>query len=250
MKKTFLALLLATAALTTTSSFADTPAQIAADYRKQAALAVERLNQSLEKATTPLIAKLVSSGDTAGAEQLTAQLKSKLAGEDVATPHASAAQLFTMYDEARARTLAPVQKASISRIESMLKAPGGPKLESVAELGKVREEIEAGKSMQVGSDGSMTKGYLKKNKIAKVWSYYLTSKYDKAQGTFHLNDDGTLSIEIPSPGTGTWLPTSDPTILDLDIKNAAGIPEKTQMIIKGKEATIKRVSGMRYLKAN
>ena len=139
-------LLLATLLLATFSSaLADTPAKIAEDYRKASAAALVKVNETLEQAATPLIAKLISSGDTAGAEQLTTQLKAKLAGQPVPTPQASATLLFAQYDQARAKALDPVQKASISRIETMLKpGAGSPKLETVTELGKVRAEIEAG----------------------------------------------------------------------------------------------------------
>ncbi len=143
MKQLLLALLLASFA--SSSALADSPEAIAKDYRKQAAQAVERINQSLERAATPLITKLVSSGDTEGAELLTSQLKDKTAGEYVPTPQASAEQLFALYDDARAKALAPVQKSSIARIESLLKTAGGAGLETVTELGKVRAEIEAGK---------------------------------------------------------------------------------------------------------
>ncbi len=143
MKQLLLALLLVSFA--STAALADSPEAILKDYRKQATQAVERLNQSLEKAGTPLITKLVSSGDTAGAELLTSQMKAKIAGEFVPSPQASAAQLFSLYDDARAKALAPVQKSGIARIDSLLKTAGGAKLETVTELGKVRAEIEAGK---------------------------------------------------------------------------------------------------------
>lgn len=90
MKQPLLTLLLVSFA--SLSALADSPEAILKDYRKQAAQVVERLNQSLEKAATPMITKLVASGDTAGAELLTAQLKIKLSGEIVPEPQASAAQ--------------------------------------------------------------------------------------------------------------------------------------------------------------
>jgi len=142
MKHLLLTLLLVS--LTSATALADSPEAILKDYRKQAAQAVERLNQSLEKAATPLITKLVASGDTAGAELLTSQVKDKIAGEPVPTPQASAVQLFSLYDDARAKALAPLQKSSIARIDSLLKTAGGPKMETITELGKVREEIVAG----------------------------------------------------------------------------------------------------------
>ncbi len=139
----FLSLLLLLAALST-AVLADTPAKIAEDYQKAAASAVAKLNETLEKATTPLIAALIKAGDTAGAEQLTAQLKAKTAGEPVPTPQASATLLFAQYDQARGKALEPAQKAAVSRIDAMLSGKEGKDLATVTELGKVRAEIEAG----------------------------------------------------------------------------------------------------------
>jgi len=228
---------------------ADTPEAILKDYRKQASQAVERLNQSLEKAATPMITKLVSSGDTAGAEEFTKNVKAKLADEPVPAPQASAVQLFSLYDEARAKALAPVQKASIARIESLLKTAGGPKLEMVAELGKVREEIEAGKVSQAAT---LTKGdfrsFLKQNKIAKIWGYYFDPDFTKKYGVLFLNDDGTLVLNSGGSSKGTWTPTSDPAVLVVEIKDGDKAVEKTEIIIKGKDVTIKRPTGLRYLK--
>ncbi|MFZ2281913.1 MAG: hypothetical protein WAW39_29205, partial [Prosthecobacter sp.] len=94
MKQLLLTLLLVS--FTAASALADSPEAILKDYRKQATQAVERLNQSLEKAATPMITKLVKDGDTAGAELLTSQLKAKVAGEFVSTPQAGAVQLFSL----------------------------------------------------------------------------------------------------------------------------------------------------------
>ena len=73
MKHLVLALLL----VSFSSALADTPAKIAEDYRKAAAAALVKVNETLEKATVPLIATLVKAGDTAGAEELQQQLKAK-----------------------------------------------------------------------------------------------------------------------------------------------------------------------------
>ena len=66
MKLLFAALIFAS------SAFADTPAQIAADYHNKAAAALRKVNDTLEKATVPLIADLVKAGDTDGADILRA----------------------------------------------------------------------------------------------------------------------------------------------------------------------------------
>jgi citrate lyase beta subunit len=224
MKYFLVALLLATSAL------ADSPEAIIKDYRKQAAQAVERLNQSLEKAATPLITKLVSSGDTAGAELLTAQLKSKLGGDLVPKPQASAVSLFTMYDEARAKVLAPVQKSSIARIEGMLKTAGGAKLETVAELGKVREEIEAGK---LGS-----------NSLPTEWSYRRTPT-DREEATIWLNPGGKFMIDDGTvKKTGTWKRSAEKGTLTIQVDN-----EKWTVEIKDGVGTIQRSVGTRFMVA-
>jgi len=255
--------------LSFSSTLADTPAKIAEDYRKAAAAAVAKLNETLEQATTPLIAKLVAGGDTAGAEMLTTQLKAKLAGEPVTTPQASAVLLFAQYDQARAKALEPAQKASIARIEGMLK-PGAstPRLEVVTELGKVRAEIEAGKpaagadgSTEPGKVGAETEGgpaknagpasYLDKQKIPRVWGYYLSDKYNARHGTLRLKDDGTFVIEASNPVTGAWSITSNPKVISVFMKNATSVEESSEIIfVNGREATMKRLSGMKYLKAD
>lgn len=197
MKHLLLTLLLVS--LTSATALADSPEAILKDYRKQAAQAVERLNQSLEKTATPMITKLVSSGDTAGAEQLTAQLKAKLAGEPVPEPHASAAQLFTLYDEARAKALAPIQKSSVSRIETMLKTSSGSKLETVTELGKVREEIEAGKLRKKVASGP----------VPQFWTYHMQPTDKNSGGEIELNPNGNFVINNSPPGKWTQSKVDD-----------------------------------------
>jgi hypothetical protein len=247
MKYSLLAALLLAA-----SALADTPAQISADYRRQVTQALTKVNETLEKATVPLIADLVKSGDTATANQLREQMKDKAAGDPVANPLAGVAALFKSYDAARVKALEPAQKAAMSRIDVMLASSEGKKLEVVTELGKVRDEIEAGKVVQATAALSKSdfRNHLKRNKIPLKWGYFQTTTSEKRLGTLYLKEDGTLSIDAASPGTGTWLPTADPMVLAFDIQNAAKIPEKTEMIIKDGEATLKRVSGMRYLKAD
>jgi hypothetical protein len=242
--------LLLAALLLATSALADSPDAILKDYRTRAAQAVERLNQSLEKAATPLITKLVASGDTAGADQLTKELRAKIAGEAVAAPQASAEPLFSLYDEAHAKALAPVQKASIARIDSMLKTAGGPKLEIVTELSKVREEIEAGMPSPAALSMAELRSHLKRNKISKTWVYYFDAEFTKKYGMLSLNEDGTLVLNSGGAWKGTWMPTSDPMVLALEIKDGEKPSEQAEMVIKGKEATMKRAVGMRYLKAD
>jgi hypothetical protein len=207
-------LLLAAALLLATSALADSPDAILKDYRTRAAQAVERLNFSLKNTATPLITKLVSSGDTDGAALLTSQLKDKLAGEPVPTPQASAAPLFSLYDEAIAKALVPVQKSSIARIDSLLKTAGSPKLETVTELGKVRAEIEAGK-VSVNNDQLF---------VGK-------SYYTKAGSEYHFNKDGTgyrlQKMDFDDKVAFTWTQRSDGVVEALQRKQPTAPPSPT-----------------------
>lgn len=230
MKQLLLALLLVS--FTASSALADSPEAILKDYRKQATQAVERLNQSLEKAATPIITKLVSSGDTAGAELVTSQLKAKVAGEPVTEPQASAVQLFSLYDEARAKALAPVQKSSISRIDGLLKTAGGAKLETVTELGKVRAEIEAGKA---GGESN----------LPNEWAYKRTPT-DRAEATIWLNPGNKFIIDDGSvKKTGTWRRSADKGTITIQMEDG----EKWTVEINDGIGTIHRGIGIRYMVA-
>jgi hypothetical protein len=63
----------------------------------------------------------------------------------------------------------------------------------------------------------------------------------------YLNEDGTLLLNSGGPSKGTWVPTSDPTVLTVEIKDGENPVEKTEIIIKGKVATITRPTGLRFL---
>lgn len=196
-------LLLALLVVSFSSALADTPAKISEDFRKAAAAALGKVNGMLEKATTPLIAKLISSGDSAGAEQLTTQLKAKLEGEPVPTPHASATLLFAQYDQARAKALEPVQQASFARIDSLLKTTGSaPKLETVTELGKLRAEIEAGTVAPSTDQFFLGKSFFSKagseyhfNKDGTGWRLQKSDFDDKVAFTWEQRLDGVVVVQ-------------------------------------------------------
>uniref|UniRef100_UPI003783F9F7 hypothetical protein n=1 Tax=Prosthecobacter sp. TaxID=1965333 RepID=UPI003783F9F7 len=228
MKQLLLALLLVSFA--STAALADSPEAILKDYRKQATQAVERLNQSLEKAGTPLITKLVSSGDTAGAELLTSQMKAKIAGEFVPSPQASAAQLFSLYDDARAKALAPVQKSGIARIDSLLKTAGGAKLETVTELGKVRAEIEAGKAIVSLSNSSKM--------MPALWNYYSDASMGVVNGQFIWNPEGTVELKGTNNNStpGRWQATNNPNVFKVFFTLANKTEEECELRVRGKEA--------------
>ena len=177
--KTHILTLAAIAALTTLG-LADSPDAILKDYRKQATQATQRLNETLEKQSAPIITDLLRKNDTAGAESVAAQVKAKLAGEAVATPHVSAAALFAQYDGARATALQPIQKATLKRLDSLLNVAGGPKAEELTELTKVRADIEAGRTNPLP-------------KLPEEWTFRKTPN-GGVSGTFYLKQDGSAEL--------------------------------------------------------
>lgn len=184
---------------------ADSPEQISADFRKQADAAISEVNGVLEKAATPLIAKLVASGDTVGAEALGQQLKAKLAGEAVPKPHATAALLFAQYEQARAKALERLQKSSIARIESLLKSSAGTKLETITALGKVRAEIQ-------------NVSLIVKFEWNKAWTLHYNSPESTAMGRVVFDADGTASY-TPNKGKATlgkWKAAKEGESIDVD----------------------------------
>jgi hypothetical protein len=189
MKHLLLALLLASAA----TARADSPEAILRDYRKQTVAALGKVNGMLEKAAKPIIAQLIASGDTDGAELLASQLKFKLESEPVVMAQASAALLFTQYDSARLKAVEPLQKSSIARIESMLKAPGGVKLETMTELSRARAEIETG---NVASDFDWK----------KTWAFHYETKNSPENGKVVFNADGSAvyTSKVGNKTLGNW----------------------------------------------
>ena len=228
MKHLFAALLL----VSFSSVLADTPAKIAEDYRKAAAAALVKLNSTLEQATVPLIAQLVKFGDTAGAEELRAQLKAKTAGEPVLKMQPSATLLFAQYDAARLKALEPAQKAAVARIEAMLNGKEGRSLDAVTELGKVRGEIEEGRTSVM-------------NSFPTTWTYHKNAE-SEPMADLKLLPDGTWSlVDIKDKETtlGKWKQTGD-TTAELDTGKLVW-----KLEYKGKSGVIVRPDiGNRYIK--
>lgn len=192
MKKTITLALLA--AMTAAALAADTPADIAADYRAKSAPVLEKLNETLTKQAATIAAQLVSKGDTAGAEEVSSQVKAKTSNEPVANPHAAVAQLFTQYDTARKNALKPIQAAAFARIDVALKA-SGKDLAAVGELGKVRTIVEDGGTL------------LAAPKIPVEWTYHSTPEQKTPMATIHFREDGTF--EMTSTAPGKWKSNKD-----------------------------------------
>jgi len=229
MKLLFAALVFAS------SAFADTPAQIAADYHNKAAAALQKVNDTLEKATVPLIADLVKAGDTDGADILRAQMKAKVAGEPVLKPQASAKDLFKSYDAARVKALEPAMRAAIARIDAMLASSDGKKLDVVTQLGKVRTEIEAGKPAMIPAPTG----------LFKEWTYHMNATTEHVSGRIIFEKGGILKLDFSNDqSSGTWKKAQEPDTYETNVRGEKGL-----LKITGQTAEWKRDVGVRYLKA-
>jgi len=230
-------ILITTLLLLASAAMADSPAQIAADYRKAADTALSKVNATLEKATVPLVASLVKTGDTAGAEELQSQLKAKIAGEPVAKPQASAIVLFKSYDVARAKAIEPAQKAAVARIDLMLASSEGKKLDVVSSLGKVREEVEGGKVDAASLEES----------LPVKWSYHMKPDIGPS-GTMIFNPKGDIELWITGRKNATYGTWKKAKIAGQYTISMGG--DTFTMIVTGTTAEMDMPQvGKRYLKA-
>jgi hypothetical protein len=226
-------LVLALVAMLSTAQ-AETPAQIAADYRAKAEQATERLNKTLDTEAAKISATLLSLGDAPAVEKLAEQVKAKQAGEAVAQPVSQAAQLFASYDAARIKALAPVRESTLRRIEATLSSSEGQKTEIVAELAKLKTDVEAGKRPPETPI------------IPRRWTYHgkpdSTSKIAEAlfnpDGTMEFHDRGTIT-------KGTWKPNQKGDKITIRISKE----EWLMCLIESNLATLDLPEvGRRYLK--
>ncbi len=226
--KTHILTLAAIAALTTLG-LGDSPDAILKDYRKQATQATQRLNETLEKQSAPIITSLIRKGDTAGAEAVTAQVKAKLAGEPIAAPHVAIAALLAQYDGARATALQPVQKTSLARLDSLLNVSGVPKVADLEAITQAKTEIEAAKTGNA-------------SKISVAWTYHKTPT-SVAMAKVFFETDGKLRVEDGAENpTGTWQMEKNGTL-------SAKLPKDTWMVaIKKDFAELdSKIVGRRFL---
>lgn len=228
-------------ALLSTAALADTPVKISEDYQKQSAAALGKLNETLEKATTPLIAALIKSGDTVGAGQLTEQFKAKTAGEPVPTPHPSATLLFAQYDQARIKALEPAQKAAVSRIDAMLSGREGKDLATITELGKVREEIELD---HFSAPASAMQEAWTTHMVEKPGGAVYGEMYFKPDGAFVLLESG----QNKKPRNGHWKSNRKGDKVTIKMDDLEGDAAVWQMQITGTTATLDRDVGRRYMR--
>ena len=201
-----LALILA--ALVTVTALAETPSQIAADYRAKATTALERLNKTLDTEAAKISATLLALGDAAAVEALAEQVKAKQAGEAVATPVPQAVQLFTAYDAARVKALAPVSDSTLRRIEATLASSEGKKTEVVAELAKLKVNVMAGRISDLDSAPPPN------------WTFHRTRK-GPVEGSviFSANGDVTFISKIGNKTFGKWSRAKQPDTLTATFPN-------------------------------
>jgi hypothetical protein len=228
-----LILLLATIALSAQLFAQNAATDILKDYQQKSEQALVRINQTLEKQGAELAAKLVASGDTNGADELSKQIKDKIAGTPVVNPHSAAVLLFRQYDAARVTALKPIQATSITKIEAVLKTSAGKKMETVLELGRIRRAIESGVQVSQSS-------------FPEVWTYHM-SENGAAVGDATFAPDGTFDLydyKDQASQTGKWESTADPNVVKISYKNM-----EWKVVSNGEKAVIERPDvGLRYLR--
>jgi hypothetical protein len=200
--KTHLALILAAfAALLVPTQAADTPASIATDYRAKAETALTRLNGTLDAEAAKVSKTLLALNDPAAVQSLAEQVQAKRAGEPVAQPVPQAVALFASYDRARSAALAPVQQTTLRRIEAMLASSDGQKTEIVAELAKIKIDVEVGLIV----DHSAPPPH---------WTFHRT-RSGPADGAvvFGSKGDVTFISKVGNKSAGTWTRTKEDTVL-------------------------------------
>jgi hypothetical protein len=214
------------------------------EYRRKAADKIEKLNSTLEREGAAIAAGLISKGDTAGASQISEQVKAKLQNEAVLIPHEEVTTLFQHYDMARKTALNPLKEEGYKRLDSMLIA-AGKDMAKVMDIGMAREKIK----IDASDDASSPADFMAAHRLPKVWHYFLTPAMDVKYGTMVLNSDGTFSISTRDPVSGTWVPTKDPQVLQMKINTGAGHNETTVLKLEGDTAILRRATGERFLKA-
>lgn len=225
-----LALILA--ALVTVTAFAETPEQIAADYRAKAKTALERLNKTLDTEAAKISATLLALGDSAAVNALAEQVKAKQAGDEaVANPVPQAVQLFTAYDAARVKALAPVSDSTLRRIEATLASSDGKKTEIVAELAKLKTDVLSGRVPPEAP------------KVPIEWTYHQTPT-GKADAAIRLNPDGVFTLNDGlETKTGKWKAYRKGAALVITLDK-----DEWEVSIKDGLGTIKRDVGIRYMR--
>lgn len=223
MKSLTLALafaLLAVPVLPVSAAPGSPAATILADYQAKAMPAMEKLNGTLTKQGSTVAAEFVSKGDTATAEEVTAQIKQKTASEVIQRPHPALITLLAQYDAARAAVLKPYQTAAFAKIDAALKSAAGKDLAAVTELGKAREEIESGKVVTATAASSASD----RNFAGRSW-------FTKAGSEYHFNKDGSgyriQKMDFDGKVPFTWKQRPDGVVEALQRKQPTGQPTPT-----------------------
>ncbi|MES2737275.1 MAG: hypothetical protein V4672_13205 [Verrucomicrobiota bacterium] len=188
--------------------FAESPDEIHASYQKRAAAACEKIDAVLNKECTAIAADRAAQGDTGAAATIAEQMRRKIAGESVPTPHSAIASLFIMYDSAKLAVLRPVKEASLKEIDAELQRQGKD-MTTVVALSRVREVIAStakkpGEGDQEGKPQKLDVSKLELLFVQKTWLSAVGTKYffapDKTGYRLHGNDKTPLTWKISTGG--------------------------------------------------
>lgn len=208
---------------------ADTAEAILRDFEDQSKREISDLNRTLEKAAAPVLAQHISAGKTREAEELSDQVRKKLAGEAVA-PSPQLATLFSRYDAALGQKLNPLRATAIRRIDSLLRGSDGKNLETLSALARLRAQIETRDSATTAHK-------------AAVWTYHSTSTSTTIMAEIRLLPNGIFEMSTLSE-KGRWKANARGDRIDIDIRD-----QRWRMEIAGDTATLQRPDiGMRWLR--
>jgi hypothetical protein len=189
----------------TLQALSQTTEEIGNDFQAKAAKACERIHTTLQTEGTAIAARLLSDGDSKGAATVSAQVKTKANGGQVAAPHAALVTLFSQYDAARLSIVKPFQDASLERLNTLLKSSAGKDLQNVTKAAKVREEILAGPRLrsQFGNENQVNPMLLETLFVDKSW-------YSTAGTEYHFEKGNTGYRKLGGTQTPfTWRVASD-----------------------------------------
>jgi hypothetical protein len=226
---------------------AQTPEQIVESYQVEAEKACLRVQQTLQVQGATILRDSLAKGDTDAAELITHQLEMRLANLPVESPYPALQRLFAQHEQARRQALKPVQENHLRLLEALVGRFKTSDIELLARYTEARRSIESDAPSTLSLS---TARHLQKFKIPRRWGYFTSLDYGVRYGTLTLEDDGHFVLHAAAACEGSWRPTGNPWVLEIHIEKPAELKELTFLKIEGREATMRRKPGERYLRAD
>ncbi len=228
------------------SVHAQSPEQLVESYRVEAEKACLRVQQTLQTQGAAILRAALAKGDTESAESISHQLEMRLANLPVESPHPALQTLLAQHQQARSQVLKPVQEAHLRRLEALVQRLPTHDLELLARHTQARRAIE---SDSPSARPLAHDRHLQTFKIPRRWSYHTRLDDPVRYGTLTLETDGRFVLQAAAACEGTWRPTGNPLVLEISIEKPEELTELTFLKVQGRDATMRRKSGDRYLRA-